>query len=307
MEDIDSCRRIWLDLGCHYLHSGGLLLRLASMGGGIPGQAGQHPFAVSFALCFCASCAASGASRPIDKTTMQFVLRGKGLRVPDDDSRVVEHRMVAEGGFVSRGTDRSLSICAEKPVPKLPYDITTNVVWLDIQTTLIIIRDVATGRRIMAMIISLPGFGKTFLAKREMRKAHCAFHSSNPQDANALVNVLWRLESGALRNSKGELIAVLLLDDADACARRETAANVVKGAFGEARRVVWESQAAFSNAARLDRSNPRYNPHLHSPLIPPMEFNVSLRSLWLTECGFHRCGRVGGNPRTFPRVGQPRT
>ena len=230
---------------------------------------------------------------------MQFVLRGKGLRVPDDYSRVVEHRMVAEGGLVSRGTDRSLSICAEKPLPKLPYDITTNVVWLDIQTALIIIRDVATGRRIMAMIISLPGFGKSFLANREMRKANCAFHLSNPQDANALVSVLWQIESGALRNSKGELIAVLLLDDADACARRETPANVVKGAFGEARRVIWESQAAFRNAAWLDKANPRYNPDRHSPLIPPMEFNVSVRLLWLSNADFTDEAVLGGTPEHF--------
>ena len=184
-------------------------------------------------------------------------------------------------------------------MPKLPYDITTNVVWLDIQTALIIIRDVATGRRIMAMIISLPGFGKSFLANREMRKANCAFHLSNPQDANAVVNILWQIESGTLRNSKGELIAVLLLDDADACARRETPANVVKGAFGEARKVIWESQAAFRNAAWLDKANPRYNPDRHSPLIPPLEFNVSVRLLWLSNADFTDEAVLGGTPEHF--------
>ncbi len=88
--------------------------------------------------------------------------------------------------------------------------------WQDFEVAKIIIEDVAAGRRLMGMISSDTGFGKTFLSKRAMRKRMppCVFYEFNPKDANALVSLLWRMQSGAILD-KGRRIEVGLLDDAD--------------------------------------------------------------------------------------------
>ena len=75
---------------------------------------------------------------------------------------------------------------------------------------------------------------------------------------------------------------------------------MLKGAFGEARKVIHHSQNALNNAARLDASYPRYKPELHSLLIPPVEFDLTLlRLLWLTNVDFTDPAVLGSSPEHF--------
>ena len=99
-----------------------------------------------------------------------------------------------------------------------------------------IIRDVATGRRIMGLICSDPGFAKTYNAKHIMRTENVPFHECSPTTEAAFVKVLWSIEFGLI-TSKGRKPAVMLADDKDALFRRETA-NSMKAAFGSDRRSV---------------------------------------------------------------------
>src|SRR3954471_20101167 len=131
----------------------------------------------------------------------------------------------------------------------LPYDIHTNPTFHGMEQSKRIMRDVALGRRIMALICSDPGFAKTYNAKHIMRSERVAFHEDAPTTEAALVKVLWGIESGLI-TSKGRKPAVLLADDKDALFRRETA-NQMKSAFGTDRRnITFGSPEALKNEDR---------------------------------------------------------
>ena len=55
----------------------------------------------------------------------------------------------------------------------LPYDIETNLTYRAILMARTAFYDVATGKRIMVLVCSDPGFGKTLEAKRALRACQC--------------------------------------------------------------------------------------------------------------------------------------
>jgi hypothetical protein len=52
----------------------------------------------------------------------------------------------------------------------LPYDVRTNIVWSDMQTAATLMDSVASGRKLMQLICSVSGLGKTTIAKKRFRQ-----------------------------------------------------------------------------------------------------------------------------------------
>ncbi len=166
----------------------------------------------------------------------------------------------------------------------LPYDIYSNPTFLGMEQSKGIIRDVATGRRIMGLICSDPGYAKTYNAKHIMRVENVPFHECSPTTESALVKVLWGIESGLI-TSKGRKPAMMLADDKDALFRRETA-NQMKSGFGSDRRSVnLDSPEAMKNEDRKNSENEREKAK-YKATIPDTTFNVSVRFLGLANLNY---------------------
>jgi hypothetical protein len=167
----------------------------------------------------------------------------------------------------------------------LPYDIQKNPTFLGMDRSKRIMRDVATGRRVMALVCSDPGFAKTYNAKHIMRDEQVPYHECSPTTEGALVRVLWGIESGLITSKGRKKPQVLLADDKDALFRRETA-NQMKSAFGSDRRsVTFDTPEAMRNEDRknseLDRERARYK-----ATIPDTTFCISVRFLGLANLNY---------------------
>jgi hypothetical protein len=175
----------------------------------------------------------------------------------------------------------------------LAYDIHNNIVWLGIEQGKLVMRDVATGRRIMCMVCSDTGYGKTHEAKKILRMLGIAFAEVNPKTDNALVQVLWGFASGAVL-VKGRRVVVIIVDDVDALARNETPSNLMKSAFGAERKIIFETPAALRNEQRrIDES-----PHYRKEIAPP-QFNVPVRLIWLSNVNWTDPAVFGSTPEHF--------
>jgi hypothetical protein len=106
----------------------------------------------------------------------------------------------------------------------LSYDISRNPTFRAIQMATTAFHDVATGKRIMCLVCSDPGYGKTLLAKRELRGANAPFDETGSITTEQdFVRYMWQIESGIICH-KGRRIRALLVDDKDGLLRRETIA-----------------------------------------------------------------------------------
>jgi hypothetical protein len=52
----------------------------------------------------------------------------------------------------------------------LPYEVRTNIVWSDIQTAVTLMDSVASGGKLIQLICSPSGFGKTTIAKKRFKR-----------------------------------------------------------------------------------------------------------------------------------------
>ena len=107
-------------------------------------------------------------------------------------------------------------------MPSLPYNIEKNVAYQGIRYAQLAFLDVATGKRVMCLICSETGLGKSLEAKRAMKANNTAFYEFGvTQNEYDLVSHLWSIQSGIIQY-KGRRIVVIIADDKDGLARRET-------------------------------------------------------------------------------------
>ncbi len=131
------------------------------------------------------------------------------------------------------------------------------------------IRNVASGRKLMQMIGSEPGLGKTYLTLQELRALGIRVDWVAPATDVAFVEVLYDY-----RDEK-----VIVLDDSDGLARSERVASITKMAFGPTGTVIRDTSKARKNA--LKEGNDK-----HDPSIPPPQFKVRCGLIWLTNINF---------------------
>ena len=180
----------------------------------------------------------------------------------------------------------------------LPYDVTRNATFIGIGQAKVSIRDVATGGRFMVLICSDPGLGKSRTAKQELRRGNVPFHECAPSTEQALVRVLWSIESGQI-NHKGSRVAVILADDQDGMWRRETIVNQLKSGFGaDRRRVIWETPESLRNEERRTSGNER-DKVKYRAAIPAPWFDVTVGLIGLANINYTDPAVVAGLPEHF--------
>jgi hypothetical protein len=131
-----------------------------------------------------------------------------------------------------------------------------------------LIRAVGRGDKLMQLICSEPGMGKSYIVKQELRRLGHKVENVAPANESAFVKALYDHKDDP----------VLVLDDCDALARSERVAWIFKMAFGPDRVVVHHTVEARKNEQADDD---RYNPN-----IPPQRFPITCRLIWLSNINF---------------------
>src|SRR5437764_6631544 len=152
----------------------------------------------------------------------------------------------------------------------LPYNIEKNVTYLGVRYATIAFHDVAIGKRIMCLVCSDTGFGKTLLAKRALRLHNLPFteFGVTPNERD-LVKLMWSIKSGTITH-KGRRILVVIADDQDGLARRETILNHLKGMFGaDRRRVTFPSSEALKNEEYRNADDEKVRAKYRAEVAPP--------------------------------------
>jgi hypothetical protein len=196
---------------------------------------------------------------------------------------------------------RAVARLSEWPAMILPYDITANAVWTDMQTASLLIDMIASGQKLMQLICSPSGFGKTAIAKKRFKhhgilaedpaqrrqavrdalagtanpKKPKLFIEARPDRPISLVRVLLR----CARLSA----AVLLFDDPGKIAGDEASCDILKTTFGAQRTVAFETPEITRNEEwRISGHNG------YDPFLPPPSFRIpaSLGWLWLANTNF---------------------
>ena len=168
----------------------------------------------------------------------------------------------------------------------LPYDINTNVTFIGMRSARLAFEDVAAGRRIMCLVSGASGVGKTLEARRALRKAGVPFHEFGvtPSERD-LVKLMWFITSGIITH-KGQRILVVIADDQDGLARRETILNHLKGMFGsDRRRVTFPSSEALRNEEYRDSENVK-DKAKYRATIAPSGFDIDIRLIWLSNSDY---------------------
>ena len=134
-------------------------------------------------------------------------------------------------------------------------NIGKNEVWRAMQRVEQLTELVLTGKKPWQMFCSDPGFGKTEIVLRAMKKHGLHPHYSSPSSASAFCADLWKHRNGPY-----------FLDDCDRLARSEGPANIAKMAFGAQRLVVCPTTIAIQrNEERRLSGNDRYDPGIPEP------------------------------------------
>ena len=184
-------------------------------------------------------------------------------------------------------------------MPSLPYDIEKNVAYQGIRYARLAFLDVATGKRVMCLICSETGLGKSLEAKRAMKANNTAFYEFGvTQNEYDLVSHLWSIQSGIIQY-KGRRIVVIIADDKDGLARRETILNHFKRGFGgDHRSITFPSDKAFRNASYKESENEKDRKKYRAS-IPPPSFDIEVRLIWLSNLNYTDPGIVAGLPIHF--------
>ena len=171
-------------------------------------------------------------------------------------------------------------------VATLLFDIYRNIVWLDVSTATELMAAVASGQKILQLICSRSGFGKTAIAKKEFRRHGIVpqkpieqeprrggrFIETRPVKPISLVRKLWHCYVHS--------IDVLLLDDPGKIASDEASCDVLKTAYGVQRTVMYETPEITRNAIWRDQMR------MYNPGIPDPQFPCNSRLLWLANTNF---------------------
>jgi hypothetical protein len=89
---------------------------------------------------------------------------------------------------------------------------------------------------------------------------------------------------------------VLLADDKDGIARRETILNHLKNVFSEdQRRVIFLSDRAIRNEEYRDSNDPKEQ-RKYRASIPPSAFDLEVRLIWLSNIDFTDPAVIGKLP-----------
>jgi hypothetical protein len=146
-----------------------------------------------------------------------------------------------------------------------------NFVREQIESVRHLIRAVGRGDKLMQLICSEPGLGKTWIVGQELKNLGIKVEPLAPDNVAAFTKALYDH-----RDSQ-----VLLLDDFDALARSERVAGIAKMAWGPTRTVVRHTVEARQNAAREEAGDEKFDPS-----IPPGDFKIRCRLIWLSNLNY---------------------
>jgi hypothetical protein len=146
-----------------------------------------------------------------------------------------------------------------------------NFVREQIESVRHLIRAVGRGDKLMQLICSEPGLGKTWIVGQELKNLGIKVEPLAPDNVAAFTKALYDH-----RDSQ-----VLLLDDFDALARSERVAGIAKMAWGPTRTVVRHTVEARQNAAREEAGDEKFDPS-----IPPGDFKIQCRLIWLSNLNY---------------------
>ena len=172
----------------------------------------------------------------------------------------------------------------------MDYDINDNIVYADVCTAEALMEEVIRGRKLMQLIGSIGGMGKTARAKKLARQAGIVlekpsdrpgvirrggrFVEDRPKQAISLVRTLWYCHQRD--------IDLLLFDDPGKVASDQDACDILKLAFWGNRTVIFRPPEISRNAGFKRDKPERYN-----PTIPDERFVLALlRMLWLSNTNF---------------------
>ena len=181
----------------------------------------------------------------------------------------------------------------------LPYDINTNLPFIGMRSARLAFEDVAAGRRIMCLVCGMTGVGKTLEARRALRKAGVPFHEFGvtPSERD-LVKLMWFITCGII-TYRGRRILVVIADDQDGLARRETILNHLKGMFGsDRRRVTFPSSEALRNEEYKNSENAKDRAKYRAT-IAPSGFDIDIRLIWLSNLDYTDPGIIATLPSHF--------
>jgi len=153
-------------------------------------------------------------------------------------------------------------------VEKLPQK---NAVREQIEAVRHLIRAVARGDKMMQLICSNPGIGKTWIVEQELRRLGIKVALVAPDNVAAFTKALYDHRDDQ----------VLVLDDFDALARSERVASIAKMAWGPTRTVVRHTVEARKNTAREEAGSDKFDPS-----IPPGDFKIRCRLIWLSNLNY---------------------
>jgi len=154
----------------------------------------------------------------------------------------------------------------EKPGAEKP-----NTVREQIEAVRHLIRAVGRGDKLMQLICSNPGIGKTWIVKQELRRLGIKVEPLAADNVAAFTKALYDHKDDQ----------VLLLDDFDALARSERVVGIAKMAWGPTRTVVRHTVEARKNTAREEAGDDKFDPS-----IPPGNFKIRCGLIWLSNLNY---------------------
>jgi hypothetical protein len=134
-----------------------------------------------------------------------------------------------------------------------------------------VIAAVGRGDKMMQLIGSNPGLGKTFIVEQELRRLGIKVELVAPDNVAAFTKALYDRRDDQ----------VVVLDDFDALARSERVASIAKMAWGPTRTVVRHTVEARKNTTREETGDDKFD-----PTIPPGNFTIRCRLIWLSNINF---------------------
>ena len=170
------------------------------------------------------------------------------------------------------------------------FDIDQNSVYQDVCTADDLMREVIQGRKLMQLICSIGGMGKSARARKLARQAGIVLEKPNdrpgvirrgrrfiedhPKGAISLLRTLWYCQCNQ--------IDLLMFDDPGKVASDQDACDILKLAFWGNRTVVFRPPEISRNAGFK-----RDKPERYDPSLPDERFVLTLlRMLWLSNNNF---------------------
>ena len=146
-----------------------------------------------------------------------------------------------------------------------------NAVREQIEAVRHLIRAVGRGDKLMQLICSEPGLGKTWIVGHELKKLGIKVEPLAPANDAAFVKALYDHRDDQ----------VVVFDDFDALARSEGVVSIAKMAWGPTRTVVRHTVEARKNTAREEAGDDKFDSS-----IPPGDFKIRPGLIWLSNLNY---------------------